>query len=123
MNYEFTVERAPTYLHVMGCGDHTADNLRRFLIDAYRAAVEHDCDSLLMQFNFAGQSLSIGSIYSVISERSLDGSQLRHIACVDSNPEHSRERAEFAELAANRLGMSARFFPSVAQARRNLQER
>src|SRR5687768_6162911 len=121
MTYEFMVERAPTYLHVRGSGDHTADNMQRFLRDSYRAAIENDRDCLLMELNFAGPSLNLGSLYRVISERSSDGSQLGYIACVDMNAEHSQEHAEFAELAANKLGVKVRFFPSLAEARRSLE--
>jgi hypothetical protein len=122
MRYEFTVERAPTYLHVKGSGDHTADNMRRFMVDAYRAAIEHDCDRLLMELNFTGPSLNFGAIYSVIADRSPDGSRLKRIACVYVNPEQSHEEAEFAELAATNRGVNVRFFPSLADARRSLQE-
>ena len=121
MGYEFMVERAPAYLHVKGSGDHTADNLRRFLRDAYRSAIENDRDCLLMELNFAGPSLNLGSIYAVVSEHSSDGSRLRYIACVDMNAGHSHEQAEFAELAANKLGVRVRFFPSLDEARRSLQ--
>jgi hypothetical protein len=95
--------------------------MQRFLRESYRAAIENDCDCLLMELNFAGPSLNLGSIYSVISERSGDGSQLGYIACVDMNAEHSQERAEFAELAANKMGVKVRFFPSLAEARRSLE--
>ena len=121
MRYEFTVEQAPTYLHVKGSGDHTADNMQRFLRDAYQAALENDRDRLLMELNFAGPNLNLGSIYNVISERSSDGSLLRYIACVDMNPEHSHEQAEFAELAANTMGVRVRFFPGLAEARHSLE--
>ena len=121
MRYEFTVEQAPTYLHVKGSGDHTADNMQRFLRDAYQAALENDRDRLLMELNFAGPSLNLGSIYRVIAERSSDGSQLAYIACVDMNAEHSQDHAEFAELAANKIGVKVRFFPSLAEARRSLE--
>jgi hypothetical protein len=73
-----------------------------------------------MELHFAGRSLDLASIYSVITERSCDGSRLRHIACVDRNCEHSDERAEFAELAANRLGVNVRFFRSLEDAKRFL---
>jgi len=119
MTYEFTAERAPTYLHVTGRGEHTAENLRRLLLDAYRSAVEHHCNTLLIELNFTGQSLSVGDVYSVISERSGDGAQLRHIVWVDSDPGH-HERAEFAEAAARKLGVSVQFFPALAEARRSL---
>lgn len=121
MRYEFTVEQAPTYLHVKGSGDHTADNMRRFLREAYRAAIENDRDCLLMELNFTGPSLNLGSIYTVISERSSDGSLLSYIACVDMNPEHSHEQTEFAELAANTMGVRVRFFPGLADARHSLE--
>jgi hypothetical protein len=70
MRYEFMIERAPTHLHVKGSGDHTAENMQRFLRESYRAAIQNDRDCLLMELNFAGPSLNLGSIYSVISERS-----------------------------------------------------
>jgi hypothetical protein len=119
MGYEFTAERTPTYLHVVGSGDRTADNLRRFLVDAYRAAVESGCDCLLMELNFTGPALDLVSIYSVITERSYDGSRLKYIACVDRIPE-SDDQNEFAQLAANRLGVNVRFFRSLEVARRSL---
>jgi hypothetical protein len=120
MTYEFTAERAPTYLHVTGRGEHTAENLRRLLLDAYRAAIEQHCDTLLIELNFTGPSLSVGTVYSVIAERSEDGAQLRHIVWVDSDPGH-HERAEFAEAAARKLGVSVQFFPTLAEARLSLQ--
>jgi hypothetical protein len=122
MTYEFTAEREQRYLHVTGRGEHTAENLRRLLLDAYQAAVEQRCDTLLIELNFTGPSLSVGAIYSVISERSGDGAQLRHIVWVDKDPGH-HERAEFAEAAARKLGVSVQFFPNLEEARRALQGR
>ena len=55
MTYEFTAERAPTYLHVTGRGEHTAENLRRLLLDAYRSAIEQHCSTLLIELNFMPQ--------------------------------------------------------------------
>jgi hypothetical protein len=121
MTYEFTAERERTYLHVTGRGEHTAEHLRQLLLDAYRSAIEHGCDTLLIELNFTGPSLSVGTIYSVVSERSGDGAQLRHIVWVDKDPGH-HERAEFAEAAARKLGVSVQFFPNLEEARRSLQE-
>jgi hypothetical protein len=119
--YEFRVARAPKYLHVSGAGENTAENLRRFLVDAHRAAIEHGCDSLLLEAKFAGPSLDLASLYSVIAERSPDGTQLKKIAFVDRNPEHSPERAEFAALAANRLGVNGVIFVTLEAAKEWLQ--
>ena len=123
MTYEFTIGAASTYVHVTGSGENPADNLRRFMIDAYRTAVDRRCDSLLLELNFAGRSLDLASIFAVVSERSPDATQLKNIACVDRNPEHSPERAEFAVLAANRLGVNVRLFERVEDAHRWLQSR
>ena len=122
VGYEFSIERASTYLHVVGAGEHTAENMRRFLVDAYRAAVEHSCDSLLLEANFDARSLDLASIYSVVAERSFDGSQLKSIAYVDRNLEHSAELAEFAVLAATRLGVNVRLFGNLEDAKRWLQD-
>ena len=122
MAYQFTVAATETYIHAIGTGDNTAENVGRFLLDAYRAALALKCDSVLLELNFSGESLSVGSIYAVIAERSSDGTQLRRIAYVDANSEHVPERSEFAELAANKLGVNVRRFRDIAGARSWLQE-
>ncbi|HKE95456.1 MAG TPA: hypothetical protein VKB34_14175 [Povalibacter sp.] len=117
-DYQFTAAVVGRYLHVTGAGRHTADNMRRFLADAYRAATDRGCDSVLLVLRFSGPSLDLGSIYSVVTERSMDGSRLKRIAFVDTNAEHPPERAEFAEMAANKLGVNVRLFRGVAEAER-----
>ena len=121
MDYELKVKQEPTYLHVVGEGAHTTENLRRFLIDAHRIALERKCDSMLLEQNFWGPSLSLGNIYSVVAERSIDGSLFKRIAYVDANTEHPPERMEFAELAANKLGVNVRSFRTVSEAKSWLQ--
>lgn len=61
-------------------------------------------------------SILAPSIYSVIVENLPDSSLVKRIAYVDANAEHLFERAEFAELAANKLGLRARVFRTVADA-------
>ena len=116
MDYQLTIVRTPTYLHATATGDHTADNVLRFLADAHRAAVASNCDAMLLELNFSGPSLPLGSIYSIIAAASRDGSWFKRIAYVDVNPAHSPDRAEFAEVAANKLGVNVRLFRSVAEA-------
>ena len=121
MTYHLTVERKPTYLHVIGTGSFTEENARRFLVEAHRASVELNCGSLLLDVRFTGPSMNLGSVYSIISERSPDGSMLDRIAYVDANPAHVAEVAEFAALVAMNRGVNVRLFSSVSEAERWLQ--
>ena len=121
MTYSFIVEMKPTYLHAKGSGEQTEANARQFLIDAYRACVEHNMGRLLLEMCFTGKALSVASAYSVIVDRSHDGSMLKSIAYVDTNPAHDAEMAEFAELIAKNRGVNVRLFESVAAAERWLE--
>jgi hypothetical protein len=122
MTYSFIVELKPTYLHARGSGEQTEANTRQFLIDAYRACIENSMSRVLLEMCFTGKSLSVGSAYSVIVDRSHDGSMLKGIAYVDGNPEHHGEMAEFAELIAKNRGVNVRLFESVAAAERWLED-
>ena len=122
MAYHSTIKQYPTYLHVTGVGVNSKGNVRDFLVEAYRASVERECRSLLLEMNFSGPSLGLGSIYSVVAERSPEGSTLERIAYVDANPEHTLDAAEFAELAAKNQGVNVRLFRSLGEAERWLQD-
>jgi hypothetical protein len=122
MAYHSTIKQYPTYIHVTGVGANSKENVREFLIDAYQASVERECRSLLLEMSFSGPSLGLGSIYSVIAERSPEGSMLERIAYVDANPEHALDAAEFAELAAKNQRVNVRLFRSRGEAERWLQD-
>ena len=122
MTYSFIVEVKPTYLHARGYGEQTEVNSRQFLIDAYQACVEHNMGRLLVEMCFTGKALSVAGAYSVVVDRSHDGSMLKSIAYVDANPAHAVEMAEFAETVAKNRGVNVRLFESVAAAERWLQD-
>ena len=121
MTYSFVAEMKPTYLHVRGSGEQTEENALRFLIDAYRACVERTMGRLLLEACFTGKALSMAGAYSVIVDRSHDGSMLKSIAYVDTNPAHAHAMAEFAELVAKNRGVNVRLFESAAAAERWLE--
>lgn len=82
----------------------------------------HKCEAVLLEVKFTGPSLNLSSLYSVIVQNSTDASIMKRIAYVDDNiKEHLPERAEFAELAANKLGLNARVFRTVEDAKRWLE--
>jgi len=122
MPYQFVAEAAPMYLHAIGAGDRTRENLRQFLIDANNAAVERGKDRLLLDMHFLGPALNLGHAYAVIAERSPAGASFERIAYVDANHERSPEDAEFAEMAAQNRGVNVRLFRNVTDARRWLEE-
>ncbi len=114
--YRFSAERTPRFLRVTGTGTNSTADLLRFLSDSYQAVRESGSDSVLLVLNFAGPSLSLGSIYDVVAEKCAHGRELRRVACVDQNTEHVADRAEFTELAAIKLGVNFRMFRSVPDA-------
>jgi hypothetical protein len=114
--YRVTLEPEPDCLHATAYGERTADNARRFLEEAYAACMARGLDTLLLEVRFSGPSLGFGSIFGVISERSMDGTALKRIAYVDStsdDPAHAR----FAEMVAMNRGVNVRLFRDVESAR------
>jgi hypothetical protein len=122
MDYQFTSISKPTHLHAIGSGQHSAENVQRFLADTHRLVVAENHDAVLLEIRFEGPSLDFGTIYSIIVQNRHDASLVKRIAYVDTNAQHISERAEFAELAANKLGLNARAFRSVAEAERWLAQ-
>jgi len=121
-SYRLTVEPYPGYVHATGHGERTAANARRFLEEAYRACVERGVDALLLEMRFTGPRLAVGSIYGVISDRSMDGTALKRIAYVDGTSEDPDE-PRFAEMAAQNRGVNVRLFHELEPARAWLTQR
>ena len=123
MSYQLELVEHPTYVHATGSGDRTPDNMRRFLVEAYEAAVARGKTALiLLDVQFAGPNLNLGCAYEVVSERIADAAKFQGIAYVDANYVHSPDGVEFAELAAKNLGVNVRLLRSVDEAKRWLDE-
>src|SRR5262245_37313911 len=90
MAYNFSVEQKPAYVLAKVSGDLTRSNARQFLVDAYKACIDRNVSSLLLEMAFTGD-LSLADVCSVINERSPDGSNLQRIAYVDTNPDLPRD--------------------------------
>jgi hypothetical protein len=122
MEYDFSAVAKRTYLHVIGSGTHSPENLRRFFADTDRARLEKQLDAVLVELRFLGPSLNLGSLYPIMLDNRADASLLKRIACVDTNAEHLPERAEFVVLASHKLGVNFRVFRTVAEAETWLTE-
>ena len=121
MTYSLTVAEHPTYLHTTVTGESTAENALRFLRESHEACMARGISSVLLEMNLQGSSIDTGSIYSVISQRSDTGKQLRKIAYVDTSS-HGMAKARFAETVAVNRGVNVRLFKTVPDAKRWLEE-
>jgi hypothetical protein len=115
--YRLTLEEHPGYLHATAEGKRTPENVRRFLEDAYRACVEKDRSSLLLEMRLSGPTLETTAIFNVISQRATDGAKLRRIAYIDPLTS-SMAQARFAETVAVNRGVNVRLFADVETAAR-----
>jgi hypothetical protein len=71
---------------------------------------------------FTGESLPAGTIFSIVSERSGDGTKLERIAYVDRFVARDPEKTRFAETVAVNRMVNVRLFADVADAERWLGE-
>jgi hypothetical protein len=119
---EFRLDAHPEegYLYAVAHGDRTQENAFRTLKEAHAACVRAGRDSLLVEFRLEGPPLDIATIFHVVSERSMDGAQLRRIAYVET-PLEDFDLARFAEVVALNRGVNVRLFADVEAARRWLE--
>jgi len=117
MSYTLTTSRKSGYLRVTVNGENTRENVLHYLLEVNELCVKQDCSAVLIEENLRGPSLNITEVFEVVSERSRDVSpQIRWIAYVDVNPEHSKGRMLFAETVAVKRGVNVRVFSTVADA-------
>ena len=122
MEYDFVYIERRTYLHVIGSGTHSIDNINRFFADTNRVRTEKQFDSVLIEMRFVGPSLHFGGIYSIIVDNLRDASLVKRIAYVDTVAEHLVDRTEFAALAGRKLGLRGGVFRTVDEAQAWLGE-
>jgi hypothetical protein len=121
-DYRLVVRVHPQFVHAIGTGENVPENARRFLREAYEACVANGLDRLLLEMAFSGASLPAGSIFSIVSERSGDGTKLGRIAYVDRFATRDPEKTRFAETVAVNRMVNVRLFADVAGAERWLAE-
>jgi len=120
MSYHLEIEDHPKYLHAAASGKNSAENVLRFLREAYEACQKRQVASILLEMKFEGPALDTGSIYSVIAQRSDTGKQMRKIAYVALPDRESKSK--FAENVAINRGVNVRLFVDVASAKKWLEE-
>jgi hypothetical protein len=121
MSYHLQIEEHPKFLHACASGANTAENVLRFLREAYEACLRGQSSAVLLEMRFEGPALDTGSIYSVIAQRSDTGKQMRKVAYV-APPERDVSKSKFAETVAINRGVNVRLFASVDAAKQWLEE-
>jgi hypothetical protein len=116
MSYDLTIEEQPSYLHARVSGTHNAQNAHRFLVEVHEAWVQRNHSAVLLEMNLSGPSLSILSIFNIVSERVPYAIGLKRIAYVDGGSGHDPEQARFAETVARNRGVNVRLFGTVDDA-------
>lgn len=115
-DYVLRVENAGRFLRIFGTGNNSTATMLAFLTEASEVLRQHGRDSVLLVVSFEGPSLSLGSIYSIVSSRFALARGLRRVACLDTIPEHVVDRGELAEVVASSLGVNFRMFRDIESA-------
>jgi hypothetical protein len=117
MTYSLHIVDQPGYLHFRVSGTNSLATVRGYLGEIHAACVARQCPAILIEENLSGPGLSIGEVFHVASTGGEATAQvIDTIAYVDTNPEHSFQRMQFAETVAVTRGINIRVFESVAAA-------
>jgi hypothetical protein len=116
MCYALSLEEQPSYLHAKVSGTNNAENARRFLVEVHEAWTRRNHSAVLLEMNLYGPSLSVLSIFTIISERAPRAFGLKRIAYVDLGSGHDPQQARFAETVARNRGVNVQLFPTVEAA-------
>src|SRR5262245_49335781 len=82
VHYELSIDEHPGYLHAKAVGEHNRENVLRFLVDAGRACVERNCQTLLLELGLKGPALHAGILFQMILDRAPEGRKCGRIAYV-----------------------------------------
>jgi hypothetical protein len=117
LDYLFSVEERPDFLHVRISGVNTADNVRRYLRDTYEAAARTGIRSVLIEEDLRGPAIGAVEVYRVASDASAQTSPIiQKIAYVDLHASRSPSNIELAVAVARDRGVNVRAFDAVSAA-------
>src|SRR4030095_13782224 len=117
--YQVTVEEKLGYAHFRITGTNSPDSVRGYLEDVFQTSIQNKYSAILVEENLQGPGLGLFALFAILREgsaRKFD--ELRRIAYIDVNLEHSQADMAFAETAAVNRGMNVRLFATVSEAER-----
>lgn len=124
MSYSLNIIEQPDYLHFQVSGTNSLATVRGYLSEIHAICAARQCSAILIEENLSGPGLSVGEVFQIASAGSeATAPVINLIAYVDTNPEHSQQRMQFAETVAVTRGINIRVFESVAAASAWLRQR
>ncbi len=114
--YAFSVERKPGYLHVRVSGENSPEVVGRYWGDMLEACRTLGANRALVEEDLAGPSLRQMQMFEIIDVLGGGPPPAVAFAYVDVNPEHDRDRLEFAETVARNRGFLFHLFRTVREA-------
>ena len=115
--YELSIQEKEGYLHFQVTGDNNFETVKNYLGAIYEECVQRQISSILVEENLQGPGLKVMDIFQIAEEGSLRaGSEIRRVAFIDQNDEHSYANMKFAVTVASNRGLNVRLFSSVSDA-------
>jgi len=121
MSYKVTFDQKAGYLHAVVTGTNSRENVVHYLLEILHQCVTRDCFRVLIEERLEGPRLGTMDIFEIASGgHHRLAERYPTVAYVDVNATNASEM-KFAEDVAVNRGISIRVFPSVAGARRWLE--
>lgn len=117
MEYSFSAELKDGYIHVRVRGTSDMPTTARYMEDMFRACLSHQCSFLLIEEELAGERLSMGEIFQLITEK-IDELRpaIRVVAFVDATTQHQGATLDFVDNVITNRGITVSHFWTVAEA-------
>ncbi len=117
MAHDLRIEHRGAYLHALGEGDNTPDDVRQYLAEVREACVAKGCSRVLIEENLRGPSLKTMDIFAIAAAGgSSAAGAIGMLAYMDVNPDHVAGDMEFAEDVAVNRGLNVRMFSDRREA-------
>jgi hypothetical protein len=117
VSYHLSIKERDGYLHLTVTGENQPETVKNYLAAIHQECLQRGVSAILIEENLRGPSLKFMEIFRIASEGSEQASsQIRRLAYVDSNLEHSYANMKFAETVAANRGLNVRVFPTVEDA-------
>ncbi len=115
MTYKLTINKKPTYLHVIVNGQNSRENVVLYLKELLCECLAHNYSRVLIEERLEGPRLETLDVFQIAAEGSGEAiGKLEAIAYVDINAKNNM--MHFAETVAVNRALPVAVFPTVTAA-------